>query len=876
MAILQVANSKSVVKKLSNNDIPQSILNPVINRYESVSTAAQSVINLNFSIITSGPNAQTDAFFLIIDGKTFRMGSGHDFTFTNINANLSSSQVTLNVPLSSGLNIIAVKLGLKSEVENGMDSRFTQLYEYLGDGFQGFINPNEFLLTPTTTPGTPAAGTFYSTISKRASIMDLSQDLKPRMGIERIMIQNIMQLQNEFGPNGEPVFGVVNDTLGLIRCVGSGWTNNITTGSGVNIFSTNVNDYTEITFYGTGINLIGFGWNDARDVRASVDGGAEGLNLLAGTSTSIILPNRNYNTNQIYPALAGLSLGIHTVKLRANLIAITLYGFEILNESSNIKTNSGVGYIKGQKIINPSQSSVAYNSGFDGSPTLNGRGGRVLQYLNIDGTIKKAIQQVNASAAYLGSADHTNEEVARTYHWREFGAGRSDDFSLATGAAGARAFTLDDGTSTLVADAITINTEAIYPTAANNYITLTFIGTGLDTENVRADGATLGSTTIFVNGTSQGTLPADTNIRKKTVKLCSGLPYGTHTIKIRFDSGNTYFYSKFIVYQPKKPSLPSGCIELGEYNLMADYSATGTATSENISIGTLLKGASREMVYVGTWVAALDATILGGFTANSSTATNYFEYTFFGSGLDIVANSVGSTTVTLQIDGAAYTGAATAIGASASWVGGTSTWTVSNTKGGRLQISGLVIGSHKVRVTIATGSFYLSACTIICPINSYKSNINADYQNTLSIGSNSISDNRALTLIKDSNLQRKNWAQALGITSSPTTTSTSLVPCPDMSCTIKTNGGDLDIAYSILSFNATAGAFHQFQIYVNGIAIGNLKATSIPVTGNTLDVSDSFRIPLANGTHKIDLYWATNAGTATAYATNRNLKVQEV
>ena len=93
----------------------------------------------------------------------------------------------------------------------------------LANGFQPYVDTTTNTIVATASAGTPAAGYFYSSIVGRASMPDLSQNLKPAMGIERIMTQQIYQLQNEFGPNGEPVWATPNDQFGQIRCVGS-WT----------------------------------------------------------------------------------------------------------------------------------------------------------------------------------------------------------------------------------------------------------------------------------------------------------------------------------------------------------------------------------------------------------------------------------------------------------------------------------------------------------------------------------------------------------------------------------------------------------------------------------------------------------------------------
>lgn len=80
----------------------------VSDRYEADSTAAQTIINLTFSVTQT--SEQKRAFQLYINGSLLREGSSNDFTFTNVTGAVSA-QVTLNAPIAAGLNIIALKVG---------------------------------------------------------------------------------------------------------------------------------------------------------------------------------------------------------------------------------------------------------------------------------------------------------------------------------------------------------------------------------------------------------------------------------------------------------------------------------------------------------------------------------------------------------------------------------------------------------------------------------------------------------------------------------------------------------------------------------------------------------------------------------------------
>lgn len=109
MPITKSISSRANLKQTTNADFPLIPAQLVTNMYGPVaSTASQTVINLGFAV----PTTNTANFFLVIDGKILAIGASNDFTFTNIQSNGTSSQVTLNISLPAGLNIQAWYLGV--------------------------------------------------------------------------------------------------------------------------------------------------------------------------------------------------------------------------------------------------------------------------------------------------------------------------------------------------------------------------------------------------------------------------------------------------------------------------------------------------------------------------------------------------------------------------------------------------------------------------------------------------------------------------------------------------------------------------------------------------------------------------------------------
>lgn len=727
----------------------------------------------------------------------------------------------------------------------------------------------------------------YTTITNRAQIRDISKGMAPSMGIQRIPVQSIYQLQTEFGASGEPVWASLNDDQGLIRFVGS-WTPTVDSRGQYIASGSNTSDYVEVTFFGTGLNVL-VNNRTAQTVVASVDGAAEGSSFMPSSPSSVI-DARNYSANIVVSVVSGLTIGIHTIKMRNNNGSAPwhVYGFEVLNESSTVRINSGK-IIKDQRQVSlDTAQSLAYKP----SSLTGSKGGRVVTY-NQGGVIGQAVQAVDSTALYLTNANHSNEEIVRTYSWREFGAGRSDDFSYYSSSLnGNLAFSLDDGTTTLVGNQVRGDNDLHIPGSANSFVTLTFVGTGLDLTLKPGNTGTNTSTIyqVYVDGASVGYLfNVASNTAAFTQKVCSGLPYGTHTVKILCNGATVWdlCIKNFIVYQPKKPSLPAGAVELADYNVIADYVANSTATIDAIATsGILRKGFSREAIYTGTWtIAGIDPpNVSQGVSIRCNTANSTLKYTFFGTGFEFRFGVAGATQFTMSIDGSSnfttsngsyWSGALTTsfYGASATFTTSTGVWagTVAN-NGNGINIRGLNLGMHTITVTYNSGVIMVpDALDIITPIHSVKSNLLADLQNTLPVGSCSLQDSRQL--VASNKTQNKAWAQAVGVVSGPSTGSTTAVPCPDMSCTIKvSNSGRIKATYSISNYNSST-FLNYFQVYVNGIAVG---AIHVFYSTNAQTTSDTVIVPVSAGIHKVDVYWYTQGGTATAHTTYRSLVVEEL
>ena len=738
----------------------------------------------------------------------------------------------------------------------------------------------------------PKVAAPFTTVVKRALMTDLANDLLPRFGVDRVMTQAIQEVQGESGPAGEKVFKPANDIHDMIRFVGGDWSlSNI--GSNGQQITADGSNYIEISFWGTGLNIVNRG---GTAMTAAVDGGAAGANFIP-SGNAPVLEARNYNRNEIVNAVSGLTVGFHTVKL--SCASFRFYGFEILNTNSTLQLLPGRSYLGGKRLYKAAASTDAYNSNFE-SGTLGTKGGHVVVYQKSDGTVAKAVQPTNASQANLTSADHTNESVIRTINYREFGSGRSDDFSSASGTVAPRAFTLDDGTTTLVhnnaAGSLINGVDVLQLPGNTNFLTLTFVGTGLDI--IETDSAAGGSDsyTVSIDGATGLSMATAGLTTVRVVKICSGLPYGTHTVKVTRVTAATFALcvKEFIIYGPSKPSLPSGAIELADYYLMADYIANTTAGLDTIPTGVIRKSNVREMLYANGTGGSTDWTIGGptpssyasGFETFSDRLNAFFEYTFLGFGFEFrfASTASRSSNISVTLNGLAATVAnfpslvSSVYGTGVTFSAGVLDQNdASTTVGAGFRLSGLPFGKYTVRFNNNSASSYLhtNLIDIITPVHSPKINQPGDLQNTLPIGSCAIGDSRKFSSTSVKTLA--NWAQARGITSAATTTSTSFVPVPDMSVSIKTSGNPVQVSYNVASTINAAGQTVDFIVYIDGVSLASSRTQLMPsLSGYRQTATCAVIVPLAAGFHKIDVYWLVSGNTATAVDVTRQISVMEI
>ena len=506
-------------------------------------------------------------------------------------------------------------------------------------------------------------------------------DVKPSWGIERIPFNGIVELDDETGDDGA-VAHALNTGDPRIRFVGTGW--QVATDDSSSKPETNViGDYIEFTFFGTHLNLLCR--PEINNVWSAVVNGGTPFDIQPTFQQSSILNSRNVKTNIIVPvAIPTEAPRMHTVRIiRSTQSAadqrLYLYGCELINEKADTTTDIDIS--DGDIFSDGYRYRVENGDANDSLPPiipdgmLSDRGARVVTYLDpADGTFGQVIQNVDSAQANFASTDHSNEDIIRRINFREFGA--NNQFATLgdnSGSAANLAFTLDDGTTTLVGVGVYVipgtNSPGNYVSigaiiAANQRsLTFTFVGTGLDVL-WKKSGALINDFDVSVDGLSIGQISQTVSF-DGILPIVSGLAYGTHTVRF-INAGNNENdagITDFLIYGSSKPTIPAGAVEIADYNIMADFvgtvgSTTATLNRDRIGTGTLRKMSTREFLYLSEGISGpdLDVAAISGYQINLENGNVPFFYTFYGTGCEFRFSTRANKILNFFIDQPTATG----------------------------------------------------------------------------------------------------------------------------------------------------------------------------------------------------------------------------
>lgn len=592
----------------------------------------------------------------------------------------------------------------------------------------------------------------FSSIQNRALVEANCKVVSP---CERIHYNGIQLLPNEVGPQNQRVYSTEkSDTK--IRFIGEHKTSFESTGHYVTPTDTPTNEPPahEVTFYGTGLNILY--WNSggaAFQHNVFVDDVSQGTVQFDGNSG--VLDGRNYAPRFSKNIVSGLTLGWHTVRLvSATATSMRWQGCEILNETTN-----QLSVLAGSIFKNGYEFKVDADQTLEIKPSalVADNGARCLISLNQQtGELEQNFTVVGNTPLYLGSADHSEEATVYEIEARDFGRYRSDDFR--GGASADKAFSMESNELGLKCQNCVYgspDSRTLLPNTTGSYYEIRFIGTGIDL--VRKDNADVTSSQInevFLDGVSIGQLDSNGSSRTRMEKLASGLPYGSHSLRIVMQDTAAYSpgLRRFKVYQPKKPSINKQAVELASYVIPATYVKpvfVGDPAGEAISsIGGIMRSPVREFEHTGSWggISLAVGQIITGFETFASNSGSTFKFNFMGEGFTHywTGETNNSAQIFIRVNGQLLTDAnfpsvtktyvTESGGAFFPLEGrinqGTST---GNQKGCYFAVENLPFGFYEVEFELQNGSFIRnSGVEIIQPIHSL------DY----TLGNNSVVDLR--------------------------------------------------------------------------------------------------------------------------------------
>jgi len=258
-------------------------------------------------------------------------------------------------------------------------------------------------------------------------------------------------------------------------------------------------------------------------------------------------------------------------------------------------------------------------------------GGRVVRWVDSSGSIKTSVNMMPPAGTSIGASsdtntpeandwttdyqplfssttiDHSIAEVAKTFHWREFGNGAANQGSDTSGTlqdasmlntADDIAYCMDDGLTSLSGDNVYTSTHLFIHSADASVFYITFIGTGVGI-TVSSNGSTTDEYDKFIDGVQirDGAYARTSGVTTQET-LAQNLPYGTHILKLERTSAQVWneLYTEVTFHQPKRPPIPEDACVIADYMLMADWVAS-TGDQYTISKGARYQSCSRDMFY---------------------------------------------------------------------------------------------------------------------------------------------------------------------------------------------------------------------------------------------------------------------------------------
>ena len=375
-------------------------------------------------------------------------------------------------------------------------------------------------------------------------------------------------------------------------------------------------------------------------------------------------------------------------------------------------------------------------------------GGRVVKWIDSSGVIKTSVNMMppnaqNVAGSVAGTTevttpsatnttptpifsddaiDHSQAELAKAFHFREFGNGSANggtgaanyaDWSMLTASNDDVAYVMDDGLTSLAGDTAYAevnsgNGEIHYPGQSTYYSYLTFIGTGIS-------------------------IKAEKELNKPVEHIAQNLPYGTHVVKfVRSGSNSQYIvdgvdlgaisntgyggYTELLLKQPKRPPIPEDACVLADYMLMADFVGASPASGTDNLIHLVSKGVRAQDISTDilwdettndyfnfTWCnpAARGGHYASLNSGNISSGEAFGKLPYFGTTVDVLPYADRISTLTEYINSTSVTKTDVS----------TTGWS------GRARATGQALGLNGIKLNKTAGNFTIQGLEIAIPIH---------------------------------------------------------------------------------------------------------------------------------------------------------------
>ena len=613
-------------------------------------------------------------------------------------------------------------------------------------------------------------------------------------GSQRCTFRSMQKLEQETATHGEEIFSldgrenirVGNFPSGSNYMVNNHWGNFFS--------SNRAGTFLEITGYFNDINIIirsytassrtlaitvnGVTAHSALDLKSTAD---SPLNVSRYVSVGML---RNIDITSSSSLSSDTALGINTIKFTMPATDIDFHGIELIAQDTSSTANKS-------KIQIPSQNVVSYGKKFTVSGTphydpFNGftsgtdissnideatslgmsnwkvsstwyrpfNGGRVVKWVDSSGNIKTSVTMMPPNAQNVGSVasnaidlsssqtnddpinfntsaiDNSLSEVAKTFHYREFGNGAAntgggsdwaDASMLSHTTADNIGYAMDDGLTSLAALGWKgHSTYGLQTAGASEHAQLIFIGTGISWKQRSVTHGGNDEFRWFVDGVEVKVYDGSGTTSEYEI-IAQNLPYGTHTVEIRsVGLANTadQSFHEFTFHQPKKPPIPEEAVVLADYCLMADF-VNRTTEGLTVSKGIRYLTAMRDVFYdcPGHDNNATGPEFLGGLRVYGTNNTNNsIVVTAFSTHIKqrVREASSGGKWFPVYVDGSGSASAQTAVG------GDSGTWPAVYGGGMAYLNSSITLGTHKYDYkgsTTNTTDWYIGGFEIATPIH---------------------------------------------------------------------------------------------------------------------------------------------------------------